>query len=1174
MRLLGKGGMGSVFLARDVVLDRPVALKVLNQDMRTAQARFLRESLLLAGIEHPAVVPVFALAATAEGSPCLVMQAVKGRPWSSVLAESTRRPLEAEIGVLLRVCEAVAYAHARGVVHRDLKPENVMVDAFGQVQLLDFGIAFRVGETDFPAEAGTPVYMAPEMADGARERLGPRTDVYLLGAILYELLTGRPPHASERSEPLHAVLLRASRNEVVPPRDAAPRDVFVPEDLSRACLRALATDPAARPGDALAFAEEVRRCQNAAAAERESRALATSGRAELEAALAVPELAARLPGLERAGGTLERSLALFDRNEDSKVTLARVHREVARVALDRGEVYRATVAAQLLVSLEGDAARADAEAIRLRAFKELFTTFAALRQAVRRNIYVGLLSIAQLGYGLVWIASALSDDVTTRSDLPIAELPEGAQVPVKVAMGILLIIPSVVAWMLLRACLKVRRGSGRHYQKAVRLARLGFHVLIGTLLFTTAVYLAGALWTFKAELLAGALAALVVGGMNLVGPLRLARQFTQDDVNRLPWLDDESFKKVNRVPRWWTATKLAFVLVAVAGSVGYIVAEVGLDSLVHEVRELLSEGPRPVLTSLTPVSSGDTFVTKEDSVPVKGSIEGKVSRVAIGPPGTPASTRVRDGRFEALVPLKEPRTAIEVRAGEAVIGSFTVERDVTPPTIEVAKLPAVWRGGPVELQVVVRDDHPLTLVARLATADGLFLDSQVQPLEKERTEVTVRLSAERATGEALSVVLEAMDRAGNQARAERTIRIAPLYAPIFEEGRLLMAQGAFDEAVERFRAALTADPAAAEPHADLAVALAAQGDREGALGELEAACAAGFTDGPSVLAGLDDLLAEPRLRALLPKLGIDAALLRASALGIQGEKIPAALLAALCELVAAGRTVKQVAFTQADGWVVLHDKGWVGTGLPEGAVTALDADKEKLQAVGFPGASGWVVVGGTLEHGDAPDELVGFLEQFIASGSAVRFAARGNSAIAGVDAKTWAVGGLSGRDDLTARVEAQCEGKPVPIEALAVGTGFGVLWLQGKAPLASTGTPASLPFAMSRVAAREEDIVAFGFPPGGWLLLRACRRAPRSFSHGASERTVFVHEAEVWVERRPGAEPETWSVEKESPGFTVIVSPDKSRKIGLSWIGCGASSSWDSASGKWQELEGFRIEEP
>jgi tetratricopeptide (TPR) repeat protein len=1080
--------MGSVFLARDVVLDRPVALKVLNQDMRTAQARFLRESLLLAGIEHPAVVPVFALAATAEGSPCLVMQAVKGRPWSDVLAESTRRPLEAELGVLGRVCEAVAYAHARGVVHRDLKPENVMVDAFGQVQLLDFGIAFRVGETDFPAEAGTPVYMAPEMADGARERIGPRTDVYLLGAILYELLTGRPPHAAAKgSEPLHAVLLRASKNEVAPPRDAAPKGVFVPEDLARACLRALATDPAARPKDALAFAEEIRRCQTAAAAERESRALATSGRSELETALAVPELAARLPGLERAEGTLERSLALFDRNAEAKVTLARLHREVARVALDRGEVYRATVAAQLLVALEpGDAARADAEAIRLRAFKELFTTFAALRQAVRRNIYVGVFSVGQLAYGLVWIASALSDDVNPSSELPIGELPERSQVPVRVAMGILLIIPSVISWRLFRACLNVRRGSGRHYQRAVRLARSGFHVLLATLFFTTGVYAAGALWTWKPELLAGAIASLVVGGMNLVGPLRLARQFTQDDVNRLPWLDDESFRKVNRVPRWWTATKLALVLAVILACLGYVVATVGFASVGHEIRELLSEGPRPVLTYLTPIPPGGTFVTKEDSVQVAGSIEGKVSRVAVGPPGASASTRVRNGRFEARVPLKEPRTAIEVRAGEAVIGSFTVERDVTPPTIEVAKVPAVWRGGPVLLEVIVKDDHPQNLVARLESVTGYYLDAKSYPLEKDRTEVSVSLSAVdgTVTGETLKVVLEAQDLAGNQAHVERTIRIAPAYGPVSEEGRLLMAEGKLDEALERFRAALAADPEVAAPHADIALALAAKGDREGALGELEAACAAGFTDGPSVLVGLEELLAEPRLRALLTKLGVSDALLHASALGIQGEKIPPALLEKLCDLVATGRTVKQVAFTQTDGWVVLHDKGWVGEGLPEAAIAALDADKEKLQAVGFPGENGWVVVGETLAHANAPEELTGFLEQFIASGSPVRFAARGNSAILGVDARTWALGGIANQNDLTERVATESDGTAVPIDAAAVGAGFGVVSLQGKPPLASTGTPASLKFAMSRAAAREEEIVAYGFPSGGWLLLR------------------------------------------------------------------------------------------
>jgi serine/threonine-protein kinase len=204
----------------------------------------------------------------------LVMKRVAGTPWKSLLAaehtdfaaEKPGDALEQHLRVLMQVCNAVHYAHSKGIVHRDLKPENVMVGGFGEVYVLDWGIALQLG-TDTPTGiAGAPAFMAPEMLAPGQEPVTPRSDVYLLGGLLHALLTGRPRH---EGDDLYAVLYAAWQSE------PAIYDAEVPSELAALANRATAKDPALRPPSALAFRfriEEFLRHRESLRLEREARA--------------------------------------------------------------------------------------------------------------------------------------------------------------------------------------------------------------------------------------------------------------------------------------------------------------------------------------------------------------------------------------------------------------------------------------------------------------------------------------------------------------------------------------------------------------------------------------------------------------------------------------------------------------------------------------------------------------------------------------------------------------------------------------------------------------------------------------------------------------------------------------------------------------------------------------
>lgn len=257
--VLGEGGMGRVFVAHQRSIGREVAVKTARDGADPAAASaILEEGRVTGQLEHPGIVPVHALGVDESGRPVMVMKRVEGVSWRA-LAEDASHPgwegwegdererLPGHLQILVSLCNALSFAHSRGVVHRDVKLDNVLIGRFGDVYLADWGVAGRVGESEARL-CGTPGYMAPEMVRGGR--IDERTDVYLLGATLHELLTGTMRHA--RPTALGA-LTASCLSEAF---EYAPT---VPTELAALANAACSLDPEDRPAGAKAFRDALTR---------------------------------------------------------------------------------------------------------------------------------------------------------------------------------------------------------------------------------------------------------------------------------------------------------------------------------------------------------------------------------------------------------------------------------------------------------------------------------------------------------------------------------------------------------------------------------------------------------------------------------------------------------------------------------------------------------------------------------------------------------------------------------------------------------------------------------------------------------------------------------------------------------------------------------------------------
>ncbi len=291
-RLHARGGIGQIWLARDADLGRDVALKELRPEVAASpgvRARFLEEAKITGQLEHPGVVPVYELVRGPAGGPgdpqpFYAMRFLQGRTLTDAvrayhrkLAAGAAGPMDLRdlLNAFVAVCNTVAYAHAKGVLHRDLKGRNVLLGDFGEVMVLDWGLAKKMGGYEDPSSAsplsahpappaepgqtlegqvlGTPGYMSPEQARGRLDLIGPRSDVYGLGAILHEILTGEPPFSGTGSREV----LRKVTHE--PPTPTQARVAETPRALQAVCLKALAKEPADRYASAGELAGEIQR---------------------------------------------------------------------------------------------------------------------------------------------------------------------------------------------------------------------------------------------------------------------------------------------------------------------------------------------------------------------------------------------------------------------------------------------------------------------------------------------------------------------------------------------------------------------------------------------------------------------------------------------------------------------------------------------------------------------------------------------------------------------------------------------------------------------------------------------------------------------------------------------------------------------------------------------------
>jgi eukaryotic-like serine/threonine-protein kinase len=256
---LGAGGMGKVELAVQHSLGREVAVKrALNSGHEDISNALLLEARISGLLDHPNIIPVHELGLDADGAPVIVMKRVVGDAWRDLLRNKAhprwksfgRDPLRLNLEILRDVCNAVYFAHNRGILHRDIKPENVMIGEFGEVYLVDWGLALALADRDVEKTAvvGTPAYIAPEMLEGERG-ICEQTDVYLLGSTLHEILTGCRRHQGGAYKALQSAYLSRSFDY----------DDGVPRELAKLCNRAMNKDKTQRPKSALEFRQGIER---------------------------------------------------------------------------------------------------------------------------------------------------------------------------------------------------------------------------------------------------------------------------------------------------------------------------------------------------------------------------------------------------------------------------------------------------------------------------------------------------------------------------------------------------------------------------------------------------------------------------------------------------------------------------------------------------------------------------------------------------------------------------------------------------------------------------------------------------------------------------------------------------------------------------------------------------
>jgi hypothetical protein len=397
--IIGEGGMGVIYAAWQTALGRTVALKRMRGrrgSPRTAR-RFLGEAAITGRLDHPNIVPIHDLGVDQDGVPFYAMKRVSGHTWAERIARLT---LDENLDILLRVADAIAYAHANGIVHRDIKPDNVMLGEFGEVLVTDWGLAATIEELRGAppgAACGTPAYMAPEMAWADHRLIGPASDIYLLGATLYHILVGEAPHPGNT---VYESLNAAAANRIEPPVPAG--------ELGRIAGIAMSLSTIDRQGSVQEFQAAIRDYRTHAQSQALAELAATHLRAARQGGHA--DYARALIGFEHA-------LGLWADNRDALAGAEEARRAYGESAYASGDL---DLADSLLGQLPGyDDLRQRIAAKRLQRERErhrvrVLTRLSAALTALVVVVLFGGLWLAVMDKRLVLRASQERDEAEAR----------------------------------------------------------------------------------------------------------------------------------------------------------------------------------------------------------------------------------------------------------------------------------------------------------------------------------------------------------------------------------------------------------------------------------------------------------------------------------------------------------------------------------------------------------------------------------------------------------------------------------------------------------------------------------------------------------------------------------------------------------------------------------------
>ena len=305
---VGEGSMGQVFTAMQSSIQRTVAVKTLKPKLASKAAdreKFLYEAMITGDLDHPNIVPIHDLGVSDDGTLFYSMKHVTGTEWQKVLTEKS---VGENVSILMKVADAVAFAHSRRVIHRDLKPENIMLGQYGEVLVMDWGLAVNLGKEDNFTRGGTPAFMAPEMAAHNIKKIDHRSDVYLLGAMLYQLVIGYAPHPGRT---VHECITAATKNIIIPVKQQ--------DELLDIAFKAMATSPADRYQNVAEFQDAIREYQK----HNESITFSDRGNADLKNA----ENEDGYESYSRAVFAFQDAIELWPEN-----TAAHTGLEIARIA--------------------------------------------------------------------------------------------------------------------------------------------------------------------------------------------------------------------------------------------------------------------------------------------------------------------------------------------------------------------------------------------------------------------------------------------------------------------------------------------------------------------------------------------------------------------------------------------------------------------------------------------------------------------------------------------------------------------------------------------------------------------------------------------------------------------------------------------------------------------------